>query len=97
MSKHLGRFFTQDSPMPMRGYTQDGSAQKKLVATFAGSHHVAERNAEGDLEIFSITDDLGMPAHESRTTTDTNVRHNGLPTTSAEISRQNEQFWRKTA
>lgn len=94
MTKYLGRFLTQDAPIPMPVFTKD-SAQKKLVATFAGTHHVAERNAEGDLEIFSITDDQGMPAYESRSTAD--MRQNGLPRTAAEISRMNEEFWRRRA
>jgi hypothetical protein len=94
MTKYLGRFHTYDTPMRKQ---QHDSAQKNLIATFRGAHHVAERNSEGDLEIFAVTDEFGMPAREgdSRNTIDT--RQSGLPQTVAEIGRMNAHFWRKRA
>ena len=57
MPRSLGRFRTTDIP---RSRARD-TARKTLVASFSGNHYTAER--EGDeLQIFALTDDLGMPA-----------------------------------
>lgn len=76
--RSYGRMRTFDLP-PSR----DGGAQKKLVASFHGAHFIAERSGS-DLEIFCITDELGMPASEYRVTTD------GQPIrTLADLNRRN--------
>jgi hypothetical protein len=73
----------------VRSRTHDArdEANKKLVAVHKGRHQVAERNSEGDLEIYSLTDERGMPAQESAATNDYR------PPTLADRNRAAEAFW----
>jgi hypothetical protein len=57
MPRSLGRFRTIDIP---RSRSLD-SAHKTLVSSYHGAHYTAERNGDA-LEIYALTDDLGMPA-----------------------------------
>jgi hypothetical protein len=58
--RNLGKFRTQD--VPPRGRDE---AYKKEIARFKGAHFTAERE-DGDLVIFAVTDELGVPAQEMR-------------------------------
>ena len=80
MARSLGRFRTRD--VPCHG-VQD-SAQKTLIASYHGSHYVAERNGDA-LEIYSLHDEFGMPATETRTTSDRRPKINSI----ADLNRHN--------
>jgi hypothetical protein len=61
------------------------SAHKTLVAVHKGRHHVAERNADGDLEVYQLHDDHGMPAHEGT--------YDSLPSRLRRMNIENRRFW----
>jgi hypothetical protein len=77
-----GRFRIHDNSVRTRD-----EAKKTLVAIHKGRHHVAERNAEGDLEIFALHDEHGQPAIETSATNDRR------PPTFADRNREAAAFW----
>jgi hypothetical protein len=67
-------------------WTRD-TAHKTHVATHKGRHHVAERNAEGDLEIYALHDEHGMPAHEGGT-------YDSLPSRLRRMNAAAREYWK---